>query len=187
MKKPPLAVVVHALDRRVRLRAPLLMEHRAASARIAARLAREPGCDVVMISPRTGSVLIESEGGPLDAGALRQRLVQLVSEERDEGGRPLTSWKPARQPGPTRVARAVAHAFVGINADVRGALDHRADIGTLLPVIFAAGGLIEVAATGKLPAPAWFNLLWWSLRAFMTFNPGAVEEEIHGGRREEAA
>jgi hypothetical protein len=51
-----------------------------------------------------------------------------------------------------------------------------------------AGGLVEVAATGKLPAPAWFNLLWWSLRSFMTFNPGAVEEQTRGAReREEEA
>lgn len=180
MEKPPLAVLVHALDRRVRLRAPLLVGHRAACARAAERLAREPGADVVTINPRTGSVLVESERGPLDAGALRQHLALLLSEERDEAGRPLKSWDPARHPGPTRFARAVAHAFVGINADVRSALDHRADLGTLLPVIFAAGGLVEVAATGKLPAPAWFNLLWWSLRSFMTFNMGAVEEEARG-------
>jgi hypothetical protein len=188
MKKPPLAVVVHALDRRVRLRAPLLTGHRAACARVAASLAREAGADdVVLINPRTGSVLIASERGPLDAGALRQRLAHLVSEEHDKAGRSLTHWRPDRHPGPTRVARAVAHAFVGINADVRSALDHRADLGTLLPVIFAAGGLVEVVVTGKIPAPAWFNLLWWSLRSFMTFNMSALEEETRGTKGEEPA
>ena len=38
-----------------------------------------------------------------------------------------------------------------------------------------------------MPVPTWFNLLWWSLRSFMTFNIRAVEEEIgddETGRRE---
>lgn len=178
-QQPPLVVVTHALDHRARLRAPSLAGHRAAAVRIAERLAREPGHDVVTINPRTGSVLIESTSAPLDLEAIRAHLARLLAEERDEAGRPLRSHRPGRHPGPTRVARAVAHAFAGINADIRAGLDHRADLGTLLPVIFAAGGLVEVAVTRKLPAPAWFNLLWWSIRSFMTFNMSAVEEETH--------
>lgn len=184
MKQPPLALVVHTLDHRLRLRAPPLVGYRAACVRVAERLAREPGSDVVEINPRTGSVLVESAGAPVDAEALRARLAQLVADERDEAGRPLRSLRPERHPGPTRVARAVAHAFAGINADVRAALDQRADLGTLLPVIFAAGGLVEVAVTRRLPVPAWFNLLWWSIRSFMTFNMVAVEEESRGARGE---
>ena len=44
---------------------------------------------------------------------------------------------------PTRVARAVVHAALAINDDVRAALDDRADLGTLLPVIFAAAGVLR--------------------------------------------
>jgi len=65
----------------------------------------------------------------------------------------------------------VARAFSEINGDVRRALDDRADLGTIMPVIFFTLGLVEIAGTRKLPAPAWFNLLWWSMRSFMTFNP----------------
>lgn len=104
-------------------------------------------------------------------------LERLIANERDEQGRTLTSMGPERMPGPTKIARAVAHAFSEINADVRASLDHRADLGTLLPVVFFGLGLGEVAVTKKMPAPAWFNLLWWSLRSFMTFNQGAMEEE----------
>jgi hypothetical protein len=77
------------------------------------------------------------------------------------------------------VARAVASAVAGVNADLRAALDDRADLGTILPVIFAALGFAKVASTGKLPRPTWFNLFWWSLRSFMTFNVRAVEEQVH--------
>ncbi|MCC6552231.1 MAG: hypothetical protein IT372_04315 [Polyangiaceae bacterium] len=176
----PAVSVVHAIDRRVRFRAPALAGRRDPSVQLAERLALEPGIDVVTVNPRTGSVLVESASTPLDPRALRALIAQIVSEIRDESGRSLAAPRPEAQPGPTRVARAVAHAFSGINADVREALDQRADLGTLLPVFFAAGGLVEVAVSGKLPAPAWFNLLWWSLRSFMTFNMTAVEQERVG-------
>ena len=175
--KPPACSVVHALERRVRLRAPALAGHRGACEQVAEALAREPGCDVVSINPTTGSVLIESGEATLDREALRQRVDVLLGEARDEAGQPLSDERPAPQPGPTRVARAVAHAVAGINADVRATLDNRADLGTILPVIFVSAGLAEVLVTRKLPVPTWFNLLWWSLRSFMTFNISAVEEE----------
>ncbi len=75
----------------------------------------------------------------------------------------------------------MARAAAGINADVRAALDDRADLGTLLPVFFAVAGIAEVASDGEMPVPTWFNLLWWSLRSFMTFNIRAVEEEVTDG------
>ena len=173
--------ILHALDRRVRLRAPALIGHRAASEDIATQLAREPGCEVVTINPRTGSLLVGSNDAKLDPAALCRRVEALLAAATDDEGHSLTEARPDH-PGPTRVARVVAHAFAGINADVRDALDGRADLGTLLPVVFAFAGIAEVFVTRKLPAPAWFNLLWWSQRSFMTFNTGAVEEESRGAR-----
>lgn len=184
----PLSVhVAHALERRVRLRAPALSGHASACERVAQQLALEPGCEVVTVRPITGSVIVERGEGALDADRLRARLAELLGELRDDDGRPLGAQPPGGQPGPTRVARAVAHAVVAINAEVREAMDHRADLGTLLPVVFATAGLTEVAITRKLPVPAWFNLLWWSLRSFMTFNPSAVMEEMRqaGGQAPE--
>lgn len=176
--RAPLAVhVAHALERRVRLRAPALAGHASACERVAHQLALEPGCEVVTVRPITGSVIVERSEGDLDVDRLRARLAELLGDLRDDDGRPLDAQPPNGQPGPTRVARAVAHAVAAINTEVREALDHRADLGTLLPVVFATAGLTEVAITRKLPVPAWFNLLWWSLRSFMTFNPIAVLEE----------
>jgi hypothetical protein len=177
--KAPLSVhVAHTLERRVRLRAPALSGHARACERVAEQLALDPGCEVVTVRPVTGSVIVERSEGELDADRLRARLAELLAEARGDDGRPLGASHPDVHPGPTRVARAVAHAVVAINAEVREAMGHRADLGTLLPVVFATAGLTEVAITRKMPVPAWFNLLWWSLRSFMTFNPGAVLEEL---------
>lgn len=178
MSDPARARVQHALDRRVRLRVPALAGLREACANVAERLAKELPDMAIAVSPRTGSILIEIDaGGPLDPEDLRARVERHAGSERAEAGQPPDEFHPERHPGPTHVARAVARAFTEINGDIRAALDHRADLGTVLPVLFAAGGLIEVAVTGKLPPPAWFNLLWWSIRSFVTFNASAVEEE----------
>lgn len=175
------SAIVHTMPRRVRLRASMLVGHSDICRRVAARfVGAEPTCERVEIRPSTGSVIVESDDGALDADSLRELLARIVSEEMAEVPSSRRFAAPERMPGPTKVAQAVAHAFAEINCDVRKALDHRADLGTILPVVFFSLGLVEVAATRKLPAPAWFNLLWWSLRSFMTFNPGAVEQEAVG-------
>jgi hypothetical protein len=176
--KPPVTLE-SSLPRRARMAAPLLAYHRKACARVAEAIAREGPFAKVTVRPQTGSVIVEGEPGSIAADRLVQRLAELVAEERDDEDRPLATAKREPAPGPTRVARVVAHAVAGINADVRSALDERADLGTLFPVFFGLCGLAEVGSTGKMPVPTWFNLLWWSLRSFMTFNIEAVEEEIH--------
>jgi hypothetical protein len=177
MANGEIAQIIHALPRRLRLRAPALAGRRGVCERVASALAREGAFDRVTVRPSTGSVLVEGREGTITADELAARVCELVAAERDEDGRPLTALGPERYPGPTRIAHAVAHAFAGINGDVRAALDHRADLGTLLPVIFAVAGIAEVGLKGRMPVPTWFNLLWWSVRSFMTFNVSAVEEE----------
>jgi hypothetical protein len=170
-----------ALPGRVRLSAPLLAWHREACARVAHAIADLEPFARVTVRPATGSVIVEGEGVADEAARLLSRLRELLLDARDDEGRRISALRPEDRPGPTRVARAVAHAVAGINEDVRAALDDRADLGTLLPVLFAAAGVAKVAGTGEMPVPTWFNLLWWSLRSFMTFNLRAVEEEVDEG------
>ena len=179
------SVVVHQMSRRVRLRASLLVGHRDVCKRVAAKfMGADSNSKRVEIRPSTGSVIVERDDGTLDAEALRELLQRIVSEEMAEVPTSRRYAMPERMPGPTRVANTVARAFSEINGDVRRALDGRADLGTILPVIFFSLGLVEVAATRKLPAPAWFNLLWWSMRSFMTFNPVATGHDDIGNNGE---
>jgi hypothetical protein len=172
-------IVEHRLPRRVRLRASPLVGHPEVGKRVADKfMVSDPTSSRVEIRPSTGSVIVERDDGTLDADKLRDLLQRIVSEEMAEVPSSRRFAVPERMPGPTRVANTVARAFSEINGDVRRALDGRADLGTILPVVFFSLGLAEVAATRKLPAPAWFNLLWWSLRSFMTFNPAATGENV---------
>lgn len=175
----PVAKIVHELPWRVRLRAPDLVGHAAACERIATRLSTEAEADRISVQPSTGSVLIEAKEHSLDAKTLCKQLEELVLQERDENGKHLVCHESHE--GPTRVARAVAHSFFRINDHIRDRLDDRADLASLLPVFFAIGGAAEVLGSKRLPAPPWFNLLWWSVRSFMTFNVEAVEEERRNG------
>jgi hypothetical protein len=178
--------VLHCLPWRVHLRAPALVGRRAACERVAERIRGEPGVDEAEVRPSTGSVVLVSRARPLDAGRLAAVVAQAVDAERDEQGRPLRG-RHGELHGPTQIAHELAHALAQINAQVRGALDHHADLGTLLPVFFAAGGLAQVIRTRELPAPPWFNLFWWSVRSFMTFNPSALEEEARAAAARAAA
>jgi hypothetical protein len=173
------ARVAHVLPHRVRLRARALVGRREACSRVARALAEGMPCDRVSARPLTGSVVIERADGTVDAEAVARALTALVAAERDPDGRPITE-QPAAKPhrGPTLIAHAMAHAMAEINGDLRDALDGHADLGTLLPVAFGLAGVAEVASTRKLPVPQWFQLLWWSLRSFMTFNRTAMREEM---------
>ncbi len=184
MAQNELVEVRQVLPRRVRLRAPLLAQHREVCERVAHAIADEGHFAVVRVRPETGSVIVEDENEAIPAKALASRLAELLRGEHDEANRPLTAPLPRDPRGPTRIARAVVHAVIALNDDVRERLDRRADIGTLMPVFFAALGIAEVHRTKKLPVPAWFNLLWWSLRSFMTFNIRAMAEagEAEGNR-----
>jgi hypothetical protein len=174
-------LVAQTLPRRVRLRAPALVGARAACEHVAHALAEGGLYQRVTVRPVTGSVIIEDTDHPPDPRALAKQLADLLAAARDDQDRPLREPTPEEHPGPTRIAHAVAHAAAGINADVREALDDRADLGTILPVFFALAGVAEVGKARKLPTPSWFNLLWWSLRSFMTFNFRAVEDEAENG------
>lgn len=176
--------VMHTLPRRLRLRVPPLVGQRGASERVARTLAREGGYARVTVRPSTGSVILEGDENTISPDLVIARLRELVAAETTDLGAPLLS-PPPEPPGPTRIARAVTHAALGINDDIRLALDNRADLGTLMPVVFATAGLADVISTGRLPMPSWFNLLWWSMRSFMTFNLAAMEEEARAHRRDE--
>ncbi len=177
MEPRPAVTIAQALPARVRLAAPSLAGRREACERVARALAETGAFARVTARPVTGSVIVEGDDAPLAPDALRDHLEALLHEAHDA---PPPS-PPLPHPSPTRLAQAVARAAADVNADVRAALDERADLGTLLPLFFAVAGVAEVGATGELPAPTWFSLLWWSLRSFMTFNFEAVTTDDRGG------
>lgn len=168
-----LAEIAHRLPHRIRLRAPLLAFHDEQCRRMAEHLMQIESTlenvEKVRVNVMTGSIIVETENGSLDAEPLLARVRAFVELEMKD--------IPTPPPGPTQFARSVARAFAGLNEDVRGGLRHRADLATLLPIFLSTLALGQIVRTGQLPAPAWFNFCWWSFRAFMTFHKDAAREE----------
>jgi hypothetical protein len=171
----PSVEVVHRLTQRVHLRAPALSLQRAACQRIADRLAREFEGHRIAIRPQTGSVFAQLDAGTVDAEALAERLAALMAQEHDERDHPLLE-RRGQAGRPTDLARAIVTAFRGVNDDVRAALDGKADLAALAPVILAVSSAAQVALGKDMTQVPWFNLLWYSVRTFLSFNEDALAD-----------
>jgi hypothetical protein len=165
--------VVHVLRQRAHLRAPALARHRNACQRVADRLAEQFEGHRIAVRPETGSVIVEVKTGQVDAGSLADRLALLVAAEHDDEQRSLLEPRPVKG-RPSDLARAIAGACHGLNADVRAALDGQGDIASIVPVVLAASSAIQVMRLGEIAAVPWYNLLWYSVRSFLSLNPAAT-------------
>jgi hypothetical protein len=174
----PSVRLVHRLPSRIRLHARTLMGHPEAT-RIATDLAREAGVDRVGIRPMTGSVIVEGPPGELDPEGILLRLSTLVGELEAKSPRSSERLETAT----TRLAEAISRSFRELNAQVREALHGEADLGSLTSVFLGLASLAEVSVTGKLPAPSWSSLLWYSLRSFSVFNPALETSDSGSGAK----
>jgi hypothetical protein len=164
-------VVVHHLPERTRLRSPVLRKTAAACTELADALAAVPGVREVRVRPYTGSALILHDPGvTLDAltevacGALDGVRVLAPGE-----APPLSAVVPAF----SSIRQKLAAIAREIDLDIRRSSDGSVDLGTLATLGLVGAGATQVAASGELPMPPWFNLAWWAYRTFMTTHNGA--------------
>jgi hypothetical protein len=75
------------------------------------------------------------------------------------------------------LARKLVAAMRGIDADLRRASEGTVDLGTLTTFSFLGAGALEIATTGQLPLPPWFNLAWWGFRTFVTTEQEEIKAE----------
>jgi hypothetical protein len=167
--------IAHHLPERTRLRSPALRRTAAACTRLADALAAVPGVREVRVRPYTGSALILH-----DAGVAVAALTEAASGALD-GARvlapgeapPLSTAVPAF----SSIRQQLAAIAREIDRDIRRSSDGSVDLGTLATLGFVGAGAAQVAATGELPMPPWFNLAWWAYRTFMTTHNAAPPPE----------
>src|SRR5689334_19184772 len=133
----PAVEVIHRLGRRVHLRAPSLSHRRAPCQRIADHLAEQFAGHRIGVRPQTGSIIVEAETQTAPPEVLADRLAALLAAEHDDAGRPLLEPVAVERGAPSHLARAVMEAFRGLNDDVCTALEGKADLATLAPVVLA--------------------------------------------------
>lgn len=164
-----LAYIAYSSTKRVRLCAPVIASRADVCRTIAQKLAEMPGAhDQVSVRIVSGSIVVQSKEETIDAEALLAQVRELLATNDEIQKKSAT--------GPTKIARIVASAFSMLNDDVRGGLNHRADLAALMPVLLASVAMVQIFTTGRLPIPTWFNLTWWSFRFFLTFNKNAGDE-----------
>lgn len=177
---PRLIQLVHSLPGRVRLRLWWLHEDATQATSIADELAAIPGMREVQIRPFTGSVLCQYEPDLLD----QERILAVVSQ--------VTGVELVVRPGEeelieeaelmaftieeSRLAKAAAAAFKGIDADILRATGGRMDLGMVLALGFVSIGATEIAVTRKVPLPNWFDLAWWAFQAFQALERDALQQ-----------
>lgn len=164
-------LVVHHLPERTRLRSSVLRKTPAACTRLADALAAVPGVREVRVRPYTGSALILH-----DPGATLEALIEVACRALD-GARVLAPGEApplsAAVPAFSSLRQKLAAIAREIDCDIRRSSDGSVDLGTLATLGFAGAGAAQVAASGELPMPPWFNLAWWAYRTFMTTHNGA--------------
>jgi hypothetical protein len=171
--------IAHALPERTRLRCPALRRDDPACERLADTLARVPGVHAVHVRPYTGSVLIEHDPG-VAAPALADEAARVLDCPKvlASGESPPV---PTQVPAFSSLARKIVSAARELDRDIRRKSDGSVDLGTLATLGFVGAGAAQVATTGELPLPPWFNLAWWGFRTFVTSEQREIQLESKAG------
>ncbi len=164
--------IVHASTGRLRLRLTWLRAAPQEATALADHLAALSGMRETAVRPWTGSVLCQYDPKRLDEGrivAAVQRQTSVTFTVRP-GEDPPPRLEPLQGNAPgSSLSRAVAQSFAAVNEEVLALTDGRLDLGVLTSLGFMTAGAAEIAISQRLPAPPWFNLAWWAVRTFTTF------------------
>jgi hypothetical protein len=167
--------LVHHLPERTRLRSPVLRRDHASCERVADVLAAVAGVRVVHVRPYTGSVLVDHERSvaheALVAEAARVLACTCVLARGEPP--PLDPDVPPL----SSIARKLVATVRALDRDVRRSTAGTVDLGTLATLGFIGAGAAEIATTGRLPMPPWFNLAWWGFRTFITAEQDEIRAE----------
>jgi hypothetical protein len=75
------------------------------------------------------------------------------------------------------LARQVVVVASDLDREIRRRSDGSVDLGMLATLGMIAVGALDVALSGKLDRPPWFNLAWWGFRTFTTLEQDEIAVE----------
>ncbi|NBD07957.1 HMA2 domain-containing protein [Corallococcus silvisoli] len=172
--------LIHTSPGRTRLRLPWLRHDAKEATALADELLRVEGIREVQVRPYTGSVLCIHAPQELGVEDLLEEVRRCTGVDRvlrpgEEPPEEEVLLLRALSEG-SGVARAASQCVKGINVDLLRATEGRLDLGALAAMGFAVAGAVEVAVTGRLTRPPWFNLGWWAFRTFITMEGVAIRK-----------
>jgi hypothetical protein len=170
--------VAHHLAERTRLYSPTLRRDDAACERAADAIAAIDGVRDVRVRPYTGSVLVTHAPTVTIAALVDALRAPLAIDRVLAAGEspPLDPDVPAM----SALARMLVATIHDLDRDIRRASGGTVDLGTVATFGLFGAGAIDVAATGQLPMPPWFQLAWWGFRTFVTTEQAEINAETNG-------
>jgi hypothetical protein len=169
--------VAHRLPGRVRVRIPALRRRADDVERVARHAADLSGVLEVEGHPFTASLVVRFD----PARVAEERVVAALRQAAGVGavlqpGEPRPAPPPRASEPASAAGRATVEAFRALDDELIRISGGGMDLGTLVTLGFFGAGALEVAVTGKIPAPPWFQLAWWGFRTFMTVEAAAVRD-----------
>jgi hypothetical protein len=143
---------------------------------VMSRLLEEPGIARAVVSPRTGSLVIEYSPEEVQLVRIVHLLVRL-------GG--LHGLEVDAHEDASTVPRPGARLRDRLDTwdrAVRNGTSGRFDLRSALPGALAAAGAVRFFI-GRRRVPEWYDLLFWSFVTFVNLNPSATAKEAAVGGR----
>jgi hypothetical protein len=169
--------VVHQIPGRTRIYSGVLRKNESRCEQLADALTAQSGIREVAVRPYTGTALVHHDRA-VNAQAIVEAAARVLDVRIIPFGEPAPV--PEFVPPLSSAATKFVQAFREIDRDIRRGSEGTLDFGVLASLALLGAGAAEVAATGKLPIPPWFNLAWWGIRTFVT----AEHEEIQAERNQ---
>ena len=167
--------IVHELPERTRLLSPALRRNERRCEQVADALVDVRGVRDVAARPYTGSVLVEHDRAITAQVLLETGARALAVDILPRGAKPPL---PDTVPPLSAVAHKLVQALREIDRDVRRSFEGSVDLGTLITLGMLGVGATEIAVSGQLPLPPWFNLAWWGFRTFVTTEQEEISSEF---------
>ncbi len=133
----------------------------------------------VSVRPFTGSVLCEYDPEQADREAIIEAVkAHTGAHHHVHDGQPdpeeIAGYARIAATEGSRLARAVARSFRGLNIDLLRASGGRMDLGVTITLAFVAAGIAQLVRQRRIPTPPWFNLAWWAFRTFTEVEGNAI-------------
>jgi hypothetical protein len=163
--------ISHAIPGRLRLRVTELKQHAELAKQLESRLGSLNGLQSLEVNPRSGSVVFHYE--PIGEASFLASLRDVWPD--------LGDWTPPnREPtspsaGPYRpdIAGEIAKLCGRFNAGVEkatGGIDLKVLVPVTLVFLSALGLIVAAIRRRRLPAPTWYDMLWFAFNTFVILN-----------------
>ncbi len=163
--------IAHAIPGRLRLRVAELKEHAELSTQLESRLGSLSCLQSLQVNSRSGSVILHYE--PTGEASLVKSLRDIWPDVQDWTPSSRDPTSPSASPSRPDIAGEIAKLCGRFNAGVEkatGGIDLKVLVPVTLVFLSALGLIVAAIRRRRLPAPTWYDMLWFAFNTFVILN-----------------